>query len=318
MPAGSKTDPPLAKAEPISDSGCVFARKCRNLDFIVKECPGSLMPVPAIDAQSREKDHRSAREHRKCNTEEFQPVSQLHPGLKFNATVQAQWIECTLSKFADSTKLCGAVDTLEGRDAIQRDLDRLEEWAHANSLKFSKAKYKVLHTCCGNPKHKNRPGGEWIESNPEEKDFVVLVDEKVNMSWQYALAAQEADQLYPGLHQKERDWQVKRCDSAPLLHSCETPPGVLHPALEAPVQERHGAVGECPEEDHKVDHLSYEDRLRELVLFSLEKRKLWGDLIPAFRGLKGTHKKSGERLFTRACSDRTRGNGFKLKEGRFR
>ena len=65
-----------------------------------------------------------------------------------------------------------------------------------------------------------------------------------------------------------------------------------------------------------LEHLSYEERLRELGLFRMEKRKLQGDLIAAFQYLKGPYKKAAEGLFTRTCSDR--GNGFKLKEGRFR
>jgi len=66
-----------------------------------------------------------------------------------------------------------------------------------------------------------------------------------------------------------------------------------------------------------LEHLSYEERLRELGLFSLDKRKLRGDLTAAFQYLKGAYKKAKERLFTRPCTDRTKGNGFKLKEGRF-
>ena len=229
---------------------------------------------------------------------------------------------CDMKIFADDTKIYHKTSTRQDCINLQKDIDRLQDWAEKWQLKFHPDKCKVLRIGHGHPEFTytltTETGENPLECSHVEKDLGILVDDQLKFTQQVQQAVSKTNRLLGVIR---RTYQY--LDRTTFLHLYK---GLVRPTLE------YGVVVWSPQYQHDIDaleavqrrasrmvpvlrHLDYESRLKALNLPTLTYRRLRGDIIDVYKYLHGILTFSHD-MFNKDLYEGTRGHSLKLFKDR--
>ena len=226
-----------------------------------------------------------------------------------------------IGKFADDTKMCKSVNTMQDVQKLQADLDKLNNWSNEWQMQFNVDKCTVMHFGRENKRCKYSLGNRELKESKEEKDLGVIIDTSMKFSEQCNTAVKNANRTL-GLIRRT----IKSKSKKVIVKLYKA---LVRPKVEYCVQAWRPYLKKDVVNIEKIQHratkmieeckgMTYNERLAETKLITLDERRTRGDLLEVFKMVKGISKVDYTTFFELAKNNRTRGHAYKLVKLRSR
>uniref|UniRef100_A0A8C5M1E9 Reverse transcriptase domain-containing protein n=1 Tax=Leptobrachium leishanense TaxID=445787 RepID=A0A8C5M1E9_9ANUR len=233
----------------------------------------------------------------------------------------AEGINGKVCLFADDTKICNRVDVPGGISQMTNDLGKLKKWSELWQLSFNVDKCKIMHLGRKNPRAEYRICDTVLTSTSEERDLGVIISEDLRVSSQCNRAAGNASRMLGcvgrGISSRKREVLMPRYRALvrPHLEYCVQ---YWRPYLQKDIDILERVQRRATKMVYGLKEKSYQERLNDLNMYSLEKRRDRGDMIETFKYVKGIHKVEEGSIFKRKQNSKTRGHSLRLEGQRFK